>query len=72
MLAENSFLALFCTGNYWHHQNNTKYFPYVGNLFDMSFCLLISAVLHNLLLNICFKVVKAKQKERKERRTCHK
>lgn len=66
--AENCFLALVYTGNYWHHQNNMKHFPYVGNLLDMPFSLLIFTSVHNFLLNINLKVVKTKQKQRKESR----
>lgn len=57
--------CLLYTGRYWHHQNNMKYFPCVGNLLNMPFSLLVFTAMHNFLTNTYLKVIKAKQKQRK-------
>lgn len=43
-----------------------KYFPYAGNLLAMPCSVLIFAAVHNFMTKVYFKVVKAKQKQRKE------
>lgn len=45
-----------------------KYFPYAANLLDMPCSVLIFAAVHNFMTKVYFKVVKAKQKQRKESR----